>query len=142
MKEGLRLTNQSSVRAVEGMEAWISTGRSVPYTTTWREPYPGGTVQRSTTYQSVDSGFYATARLRGDIVAIEISSRQQSLAHDRTGEIRNAGTNTVVTTRLGEWVQIGASRTGGESSSSGLLAWGQHTTASEYSAWLRVDEAR
>lgn len=138
----LRLDNQSSVRAVEGMEAWISTGRSVPYTTTWREPGPGGTVQRSTTYQGVDSGFYALARVNGDVVTLEISARQQSLAPGRSGEARTAGANSVVRARLGEWVQLGASRTGGEASDAGLLAWGRYGAASEYSAWLRVDEVR
>ncbi|MFO1406236.1 MAG: hypothetical protein U1F08_01750 [Steroidobacteraceae bacterium] len=138
----VRLDNQSSVRAVEGMEAWISTGRSVPYTTTWRESGPGGTVQRSTTYQGVDSGFYALARVNGDVVTLEISARQQSLAPGRGGEVRTAGANSVVRARLGEWVQLGASRTAGGASDAGLLTWGQYGAASEYSAWLRVDEAR
>lgn len=140
--EQVRLDDQSTVRTIEGMEAWISTGRSVPYTTTWQAPGPGGTLQRSTTYQNVDSGFYATARVRGDLVTIEISARQQSLAPGRSGEVRTSGANTVVTARLGEWIEIGATRTTGGSSDGGLLRWGRHTAASEYSAWLRVDDAR
>jgi type II secretory pathway component GspD/PulD (secretin) len=138
----VRLDNQSSVRTVEGMEAWISAGRSVPYTDTWRTPGPGGTVQRSTTYRDVDTGFYALPRLRGDQVSIEISSRQQSLARGRDGEVRTAATNTVVTATLGTWVEIGAVRESGTGSDGGLLRWGRYTAASEYSAWLRVDAAQ
>lgn len=138
----VRLDNLSSVRTVEGMEAWIATGRSVPYTDAWRTPGPGGTVQRSTTYRDVDTGFYAMPRLRGDQVSIEISARQQALAPGQRQDVRTAGANTVITVPLGTWVEIGAVRESGGGGDAGLLHWGRYTSASEYSAWLRVDPAR
>jgi type II secretory pathway component GspD/PulD (secretin) len=138
----VRLDNLSSVRTIEGMEAWIATGRSVPYTDVWRTPGPGGTVQRSTTYRDVDTGFYALPRLRGDVVSIEISARQQALAPGQRQDVRTAGTNTVIEVPIGTWVEIGAVRESGGGSDEGLLRWGRYTSASEYSAWLRVDPAR
>ena len=138
----VRLDNQSSVRTVEGMEAWIATGRSVPYTDVWRSPGPGGTIQRSTTFRNVDTGFFAVPRVRGDHVSIEISARQQALASGQRQDVRTAGTNTVINVPLGTWIEIGAVRESGGGSDGGLLRWGRYTSASEYSAWLRVDPAR
>jgi len=138
----VRLVNQSSVRTVEGMEAWIAAGRTVPFTDTWRTPGPGGTVQRSTTFRDVDTGFFALPRLRGDQVSIEISARQQSLVPGQRQDVRTAGTNTMINVPLGTWVEIGAVRESGGGSDAGLLRWGRYTSASQYSAWLRVDPAR
>jgi hypothetical protein len=134
--------NTSSVRALEGSEAYISIGQSVPFTsgtvTTGRYP---PVVQQSTAYRDVTSGFYATARVSGDVVTLEISSRQQAYRpRDETIDIK--GATSVVTGRLGEWIELGAVREAQSGSSSGLLVWGRHTGSSEYSARVKVDEIR
>ena len=134
--------NTSSVRALEGSEAWISVGQSVPFTsttvTTGRYP---PVAQRSTSYRDVTSGFYATARVSGDLVTLEISSRQQAYRpRDETIDIK--GATSVVTGRLGEWIELGAVREAQSGSTSGLLVWGGHTGTSEYSARVKVDEIR
>jgi len=134
--------NTSSVRALEGTEAYISIGQSVPFTsgtvTTGRYP---PVMQQSTSYRDVTSGFYATARVSGDLVTLEISSRQQAYRpRDETIDIK--GATSVVTGRLGEWIELGAVREAQSGSSSGLLVWGRHTGSSEYSARVKVDEIR
>jgi len=98
------------VRAIEGMEAYVSTG------------------------------FYATAHLNGDAVTLVISPRQQSYDRSRGGSIHTAGMDSTVTARLGEWVELGAARESGSASDSGLLVWGRHSAQSQYSVWLKVDE--
>jgi len=45
-----------------------------------------------------------------------------------------------VSGRLGEWMPLGAVRSSGGGDTSGLLVWGRQTSASEYSAWVKVDE--
>jgi len=132
--------NTSSIRALEGTEAYISIGQSVPFTsgtvTTGRYP---PVVQQSTSFRDVTSGFYATARVSGDLVTLEISSRQQAYRpRDETIDIK--GATSVVTGRLGEWMELGAVREAQSGSSSGLLVWGRHTGSSEYSARVKVDE--
>jgi hypothetical protein len=102
----------------------------------------GATAQRSTTYRDVNTGFYATARVSGDIVTLEISPRQQEYRAAGGGTIQTRGANTAVTGRLGEWMELGGVRESNSGSSSGLLVWGRHSASSEYSAWVKVEEQR
>jgi type II secretory pathway component GspD/PulD (secretin) len=140
-RQQANLRNVSSVRATEGMQAWVAAGQSVPYTSTAVTPgYYGPTVQQSTQYHDVDSGFYAIGHVSGDVVTLEISPRQQSYDPARGGTIRSAGTQSTVTARLGEWVEIGAVRESGSASNAGVLTWGRHSAGSQYSVWLKVDE--
>jgi len=134
--------NTSSIRALEGSEAYISVGQSVPFTSTtvttgWHPPV----AQQSTSYRDVTSGFYATARVSGDLVTLEISSRQQAY-RPRDETIDTKGATSVVTGRLGEWIELGAVREAQSGSSSGVLVWGRQTSSSEYSARVKVDEIR
>jgi hypothetical protein len=133
--------NVSSVRAIEGMEAYVATGQEIPFNSTQVTPGWGGPiVTQSTTFRDVSTGFYATARLNGDTVTLVISPRQQSYDRTRGGTIHTAGTDSTITARLGEWVQLGAVRESGSASDSGLLVWGRRSAESQYSAWLKVDE--
>lgn len=135
------LHNQSSVRTLEGSETWIGMGQSVPVTTTQVASGWGGTVQSSTSYRDVSTGFYATARLSADLVTLEISPRQQEYRRAAgAGYIQTRGADSVVTGRLGEWIPLGAVRESTGGSSSGLLVWGRRSGASEYSAWVKVEE--
>jgi len=137
------LRNQSSIRTLEGSETWIAMGQSVPLTTTQVAPGWDRPVQTTTTYRDVSTGFYATARVSGDLVTLEISPRQQQYQPSRDGgTVQTRGSNTVVTGRLGEWIELGAVRETSSGNSSGLLVWGRHTGSSEYSAWVRVEEIR
>jgi hypothetical protein len=135
------LHNVSSVRALEGTETYIAVGQSVPVASTQVTPGWGGTVQQSTTYRDVNTGFYATARISGDLVTLEISPRQQEY-RPAAGDIQTRGSNSVVTGRLGEWIELGAVRETSSGTTGGLLAWGRHAGSSEYSAWVKVEEAR
>lgn len=130
----------SSVRAIEGMEAYIAVGQQVPFTTTQAMPgRDGPVVTQSTTYRDVSTGFYATVRLDGDSATISISPRQQAYDRARGGTIYTAGADSTVTARVGEWVELGAVRESGSASDVGLLVWGRHTSQSQYSAWLKVE---
>jgi hypothetical protein len=134
------LRNTSSVRTLEGSETWIAVGQSVPFTTTTVTPGWNGTVQRSTTFRDVSSGFFATARLNGDLVTLEISPRQQQFRPSGAGgTVQTQGANTVVSGRLGEWMPIGAVRQASSGAETGLLVWGRQTGSAEYSAWVKVD---
>jgi hypothetical protein len=65
------MRNLSSVRAIEGVEAYVAVGQQVPFTSAQVSPGWGGPiVTQSTTYHDVNTGFYAIARLAGDTVTI------------------------------------------------------------------------
>lgn len=136
------LTNVSSVRALEGMETFIAIGQSVPVTTTHvTRGWTGTVTQQSTEFRSASTGFYATARLNGDAVTLEISPQQQQLRSSARGPVvATAGAATTIRGRLGEWLALGAVQQSGSSGTGGLLVWGQQSGSSQYSAWIKVDE--
>jgi type II secretory pathway component GspD/PulD (secretin) len=136
------LQNLSSVSTLEGQETFISLGQSVPVTTTEVTRGWGGTVTRETTgFRDASSGFYATVRVSGDTAILEISPRQQRLGRSAGGPVvQTAGATTTVSGPLGEWLPLGAVQASDASSSGGLLVWGRRTSASQYTAWVRVEE--
>lgn len=137
------MRNVSSIRALDGTEAYIAVGQQVPFTSTQVTPGRGApVVTQSTTFRDVNTGFYATARVNGDLVTLTISPRQQSYDPARGGTIHTAGSDTTINARLGEWVELGAVREAGSASESGLLVWGRRTAQAQYTAWIKVEEAR
>jgi type II secretory pathway component GspD/PulD (secretin) len=136
------LHNVSSVRALEGTETFIAIGQSAPLTTTQVSPgWPGSTVVQTTEYRSASTGFYATARLSGDVVTLDVSPQQQRIrgpASDR--RVETAGITTSVSGRLGEWMQVGGSAGSSRSDASGLLTWGTRSDATDYGVWVKVEE--
>ena len=127
------------VQVMEGRRAWINAGVQVPVRS--RQGYFAGGVpyeRRSITYHDVRSGFYVIPRISGEIVTLEI------LQHDdRPGErprtFRTQSTNTMVSGRLGEWINLGgisnaatdSRRDIGQSAGSGMSG-GQEI-------WVRVE---
>lgn len=87
-------SGDQQVRAVEGMAAYIGSGSLQSFSSGYggREVVP------------VESGFYATARVIGDEVVVDIDQRDDR-SDGRT--IRTAGINTQVRGRLGEWIPLG-----------------------------------
>jgi type II secretory pathway component GspD/PulD (secretin) len=134
--------NVSSVRALEGMETYISIGQSVPVNTTQvSQGWGGVTVQQSTEFRSASTGFYATARLSGETVTLEISPQQQRLRSSARGPVvETAGAITTIRGRLGEWLALGAVQESNSSGATGLLVWGRQAGSSQYSIWIKVDE--
>ncbi len=137
--------NVSSVRALEGYETYVSLGQSRPFTST---TVTGGAhyppvVSQSTGFRDVQTGFYATPRVSGDRVTLEISSRQQRFAGDgRSAPVTTGSLTTTVSGRIGEWIQIGGSVDGAAGSDSGLVTWGTRSELTQYAAWVKVDEVR
>ena len=133
------LRNVSSVRVLEGTETWIGAGQSVPVTETTVQHRPGGVVQQGTAYRDVSTGFYATARVSGDRVILEVSSRQQRFGPS-SGTVSTQGATSTVTGPLGEWFELGAVEQSGSASSGGLLVRGGRSDSSRHSIWVRVEE--
>ncbi len=144
-RQQANLRNVSSVRALEGNEAWIQIGQSVPVTQTYvgSTGWGGQTVERTTQYRDVATGFYATPRINGDRVVLEIAPRQQSVSGPREERVvASAGADTTVSGRLGEWIEVGAVREARSGSTRGVLVWGTRADQSEYAVWVKVDEVK
>ena len=136
------LRNLSTVTTLEGAETYIAVGQSAPVTTTEAVPGWGGTrVVQSTEFRSTSTGFYATARVNGDAVLIDIAPQQQRMrgpADDR--RIETAGLTTQLSGRLGEWLIAGGVTQAGTGSDRGLLSWGRHGSDARYDVWIKVEE--
>jgi type II secretory pathway component GspD/PulD (secretin) len=139
------IQNVASVRALEGYETYVSLGQSQPVTST---TVKGGlhhppVISQSTEFRDVQTGFYATPRVSGDRVTLEISPRQQRSTGDgRDAPIATGSITTTVAGRLGEWLPIGGATDSSSGSDRGLATWGTRADLTQYSAWVKVDEVR
>lgn len=138
------LHDVSSVRALEGTETFIAVGQSVPVTTTQvTSGWSGTTTVHTTEYRDASTGFYATARVSGDVVSLEISPRRQRFSGPSAQRsLDTAGITTWVSGRLGEWLPVGGAVQSGSTVGSGLLAAGGSSLSSGYTVWVKVEEVQ
>jgi len=138
----VQLHDVGSVRTLEGSETWIGVGQSAPVTTTHRSTgSPGATVVETTEYRTVSRGFYATARVSGETVTVDLAPQQQRLhGYAASGRIDTAGVATRVSGRLGEWIAVGGTGSTQQVDRSGLLQRSSHDTVGGYSVWLKVED--
>lgn len=147
---GVRIDNTESVasdagtqrvRVLEGKEAFIQSGQSVPVSTERVIVSGGGvtTVQRSTGYRNVASGFYVRARLtEAERVNVEIFPQ-----HDRidstSGNIDVREASTVVSSPLGRWMEIGGVSTAARESTRGIGTASDTSSSRQYTTYLKVE---
>jgi type II secretory pathway component GspD/PulD (secretin) len=136
------LRNLSSVTTLEGTETFISIGQAAPVTSTQVTPgWIGPNVAQTTEYRDANTGFYATPRVSGDLVTLELSPTQQRFRGPPSDRrIETAGIVTQVNGQLGEWIPVGASSAANRSDTSGLLTWGTRSDQASYSVWVKVEE--
>lgn len=103
-----------TLRVSDGNPGHIQTGKSIPvysagvWTGRWRG---AGAAAGNTEYKDVQSGFYVLPRTHGDQITMEINPEKEALS--RTGDqvIKKQNASTIVTGKLGEWIQIGGVNT-------------------------------
>lgn len=129
------------VRVLEGKEAFIRSGQSLPVSEERVETSSSGvtTVRRSTAYRNVDSGFYVRARLNGDDrVTVEVFPQHNRLTAGSAGiDVREA--STVVSSRLGRWMEIGGVGGSRRESSAAIGASSGASDRSAYTTYLKVE---
>jgi len=129
------------LRVLEGRSAFIRTGAEVPVGE--RTVIVSGnvaTVQDSVRYRDATTGIYVRPRLRGQHVTLEIIPHRArpSGRGDGTFEVEEA--HTVVSGRLGEWIEIGGVDRRAEDARSGILHSGGSVEEAGTSIFVRVDE--
>ncbi len=133
------IRSTATVTTLEGREAYIAVGESRPFTST--SVMQG--VQRVGSDRDVQTGFFATPRVRGDRVTLEISPTQQHLATGtRSGAVATGTLTTTVSGRLGEWIELGGVDGTREGHATGIVTWGARSDLTRYSAWVKVDEVQ
>jgi hypothetical protein len=129
------------VQVMEGGRALVRVGQSVPVSNAQLVDTPDGRrVLRSTEYRDVDSGFYVVPRVNGDQVTLEISTAADSLQSPRSAAVNVQRVQTVVTGRLGEWIELAGIDQHSAQREDALLARSDDARRDARRVLLRVDE--
>jgi type II secretory pathway component GspD/PulD (secretin) len=129
------------VQVLEGGRAFIRVGQSVPVRS--RQVVDTGNGRRvidTTGFQDVDSGFYVVPRLSGGNVTLEISTAADSLRSPVTGATNVQRVQTVVSGRLGEWIEIAGIDQQSTQRDSEILARSSDARRDGRRVLLKVDE--
>ena len=131
------------VRAQEGSAAFIRTGTSqlVPSRTVTRT-VNGVVVQDTVTPRDTSSGFYATPRVSGDTVFLDISTQRETPANLGPGSANVSRTSTTVSGKLGEWIEVSGVTQSRSVEGSGILARSSEAASLNQRVFLRVEEVR
>jgi hypothetical protein len=139
--------NTQSVRVLEGREAFVRVGQSVPVRERQvRRVVVGGQVVEQvvegTQYRDVTTGFYVLPRIAGDRVTLDVRPQRESLSDQVRGGVNVQSVVTTVSGRLGEWMEIGG--IGQDASGQQTVLLGRTTTATRDNrrVLLKVDEVR
>ena len=93
--------SMQTLQVLEGNEAFIQVGRSVPVRS--QSAQGSETIQ----YRDAGTGFYVRPRVSSNQVTLSISTRRDSVADPNTGALNVQHVDTVVSGRLGEWLELG-----------------------------------
>lgn len=139
--------NTQTVRVMEGREAFVSVGQSVPVRARQvRRTVVGGQVVEQvvedTQYRDVTTGFHVLPRITGDRVTLDVSPQRETLSRSVPGGVNVQSTVTTVSGRLGEWMEIGG--IGRDASGQQTVLLGRSATATRDSrrVLVKVDEIR
>jgi len=143
-RQGMRSENAGQlVQTVEGGQAFIQVGRTLPIPMRQATIGPGGAVISETVvFQDVGSGFFATPRVNGERVTLDISQRADNMGSSGRGAVSTQQLSTTVSGKLGEWIELGGSSVqvaGNQGGSLGISAGGGQDARS---IWLKVEEVQ
>ena len=128
-----------TLRVLEGREAFIHGGESVPVGE--RAVVIGGgggvSVVEGIRYESYGSGFAVRPELSGDRVTLHITPGRRDRRGDGSAAVQEA--STVISGRLGEWMQIGGFDSAATRSASGIGASRTVTTRREDALYVKVE---
>jgi hypothetical protein len=137
---------------LEGAGAFIRTGQSIPvpqYPIVGRPFINGqvvGSFNSAVEYRDVLTGFYVLPRLAGDRVTLEINPRSDTLANPEQnlppGSVNIQQAATIVSGRLGEWIEVGAVVQGVANQQTAILGSTRETSNGNRRILLKVDEIR
>jgi|KBSSwiStaDraftv2_1062776.scaffolds.fasta_scaffold876197_1 hypothetical protein len=130
-----------SVQVLEGNPAFIRTGQSavVPNTQVIDTPSGRRMIQGGSTVEA-STGFYVTPRVSGEHVTLEISTSRERLRNPSVGAVSGQQVSTVVSGRLGEWIEIGGTTQSMERSQGEILGRSRDARRSDSTVLLKVDE--
>ena len=148
--EGRRVESDrstQSVRVMEGREAFVHVGQSVPVRERQvrRVVVNGQVVEQvvdGTQYRDVTTGVYVLPRLAGDRVTLDISPQRETLSRQVPGAVNVQGLVTTVSGRLGEWMEIGGISQDARGQQTVLIGRTTTATRDDRRVLVKVEEVR
>lgn len=139
-QQHLSSDNEQVLRTLEGMPAYIKAGSNNPvgYSSVYNSGYGQHTVTSGTQYVEATTGFAVLPRLNGEQVTLEISPWSGQM--NNNGVIDTQAAQTTVTTKLGQWVEIGSINEQSQSVNYGILSAGQSSTESLMRILVKVEK--
>jgi hypothetical protein len=116
------------LQVLEGSRAVIFTGQSRPLRT------PDGVF-----IQELATGFEVTARLSGPGVVLDIAEQREAPGA-QAGSVQGQRVATTMTTRLGEWVEIGGTSSASARDERGIASSSQMRAAGSRRVWVKIEE--
>lgn len=134
-------TDTQQLRVFEGNEALIRVVSSVP-TPKWRKVHTkyGTTIIEGTSHRHVSTGFFIRPRLTGDQVLLEISPQRGSI--EQKDKIHFQRSQTRVSGRLGEWIQVGSIGQQVSEHNTGILFEGKLKGPAIITVFVMVEEIK
>lgn len=130
-----------TLQVLEGNEAFIRVGQSVAI--------PGGSVTisplgaqatQSTEYKDVGTGFRVRPRVNGNNVTLEISTQRDSMADPNAQQFNVQRVDTVISGRLGQWMELGGIGQQSVQQDSRALSRSSNIGADDSRILLKVEE--
>lgn len=139
--------NTQSVQVMEGREAFVRMGQSVPVPQrrVVRTVVGGQVVEHvvdSVEYRDVTTGFYVLPRVSGDLVTLDISPQRELLSSQVPGGVNVQRIVTTVSGRLGEWMEIGGIAQDSAGQQSVLLGRSSTSASDNRRVLIKVEEQR
>lgn len=123
---------------MDGGDAFIEVGQSVPYTQQWVEFTQRYTrLQQTTEFRDITTGFAVSPRYIGDEVEVEITPRIARLG--RGGAVDFEELSTRVRVRPGEWFNLGGTMAGSDEVSRAILQSGSGSASTSSVLMIRVE---
>lgn len=116
------------LQVLEGSRAFIFAGSSQPVR-----------MQDGTSIQEAATGFEVVPRLAGGNVILEILQQRETQGA-RPGSVQGQRVDTTVTTRLGEWTEIGGTASNSARDDRGIAAASGTRGTQSRRVWVKVEE--
>ena len=131
-----------TLQVLEGNVAVIQAGQSQPVANRAVTRTPSGAlvVTDSTSYRDVTTGFSVLPRVSGDRVTLEINPQRDTPGPGGTVNIQRA--SSIVSGRLGDWIELGGISQSETRSGSGILSSSSASRSDNRSIWVKVEELR
>jgi type II secretory pathway component GspD/PulD (secretin) len=126
------------VTVMDGEQAFIRVGQSIPYTQQWiqlTDRYMS--VRQTTGFQDITTGFAVRPRYIGEYVELEITPRISSANKANITDFKEL--STVVRVRPGEWFDLGGNMQGRDEVSTAILSQGNASGSHKTSLSIKVD---